>query len=67
MFYGNLDEKQLSNLLEFFQKQQAECFKLLNEVTDPKQTKKIQNKITIYNSLVINITKLRTIIKAENL
>jgi len=62
MFY-KLDEQTLTSMIDFFQKQQQESLKELASICDGKECKKIQAQISIFNSLVMTLIKLRTIKK----
>lgn len=64
MFY-EMNEQTLTNMIDFFQKQQQEALKELSNVCDGKEGKKIQSQIAIYNTLVMNLIKLRTIKKQQ--
>lgn len=65
MFY-QLDEPTLTNMIDFFQKCQQDSLKELALICDGKEGKKIQQQVAIYNTLVMNLIKLRTIKKASS-
>jgi len=60
-----MNETTLSTMIDFMQKHQQESLKELAQTCDGKEGKKIQSQIAIYNTLVMNLIKLRTIKKQQ--
>ena len=59
----DLNESTLTNLIDFFQKQQMDMMKQVTQISDAKEGKRLQKQIGIFNTLVMNLLKLKELRK----
>lgn len=68
MFSGNeLSEHNLNNMYDIFSKEQMNCLNTIktNKEVDEKREKSIQKQLSLLNSILINILRLRNLRKKE--
>ena len=58
-----LNESSINHLIDLFQKKQIDLMKEVNNISDNKESKKMQKQITLMNNLAMNLLKLRDTIK----
>lgn len=65
--FNDLNEQSINNMYDIFSKEQLSCLNSLktDKDSDDKREKSIQKKLTLLNTLMMSILRLRNLLKKE--
>ena len=65
--FNDLNEQSINQMYDVFSKEQLSCLNTIktNKDTDDKREKEQHKKLTLLNTLMINVLRLRNLLKKE--